>query len=297
MKFSRSEWITIRGLRYHVRHWGRDDAPMLFMLHGWMDVSATFQFLVDALAGEWHVIAPDWRGFGLSEHAASTYWYPDYLADLESLLDHYSSYHAVTLLGHSLGANVAAIYAGVRPARLAKLILLEGFGVAATSPTQAPSHYAKWLDQLREPALLRTYASAAEVALRLQKNNRRLSAERADFLSKHWARENTEGRWEVLADAVHRLPNPYLYRVDEVMACWSNITADVLWIEARDSELISRLGGELHGDACLLAARAEIDRRIAFIKKNHRLTVENAGHMLQHDQPEILALAIEQFLQ
>ena len=41
-------------------------APKLFLLHGWMDVGASFQFLVDALHGDWHVIAPDLRGFGRS---------------------------------------------------------------------------------------------------------------------------------------------------------------------------------------------------------------------------------------
>lgn len=296
MKPSRSEWIPIRGLRYHVRHWGSDDAPVLFMLHGWMDVSVTFQFLVDALAREWHVIAPDWRGFGLSDSAPSTYWFPDYLADLDFLLDHYSphnsSHSAVYLLGHSLGANIAAIYAGVRSERIEKLILLEGFGIPAPHAEQAPARYSAWLDQLQAPPVLRSYASVAEVVTRLQKNNPRLCSERAEFLAQHWAQKNADERWEILADPMHRLFNPYQYRVDEVMACWGNITADVLWIEACDSELMLRLGG----NKGMISARAEVDRRMAFIKAVTRLNVENAGHMLQHDQPEILAVAIEQFL-
>ena len=92
-----SEFVALRGLRLHVRCWG-DPAlatptrPPLVLLHGWMDVGASFQFVVDALAaieGESRcVIAPDWRGFGLSERCASdTYWFPDYLADLDALLD------------------------------------------------------------------------------------------------------------------------------------------------------------------------------------------------------------------
>jgi pimeloyl-ACP methyl ester carboxylesterase len=293
MKASRSESITIRGLRYHVRHWGRDGAPMLFMLHGWMDVSASFQFLVDALAQEWHVIAPDWRGFGLSEHAPGAYWHPDYLADLDALLLHYSPQHAVDLLGHSLGANVAGIYAGVRAQRVRKLILLEGFGMPAMQPQQAPARYAQWLDELRAPPAQPDYATQAEVAARLQKNNPRLSDERAAFLAGHWALQNAGGRWQILADSAHRLVNPYLYRVDEITACWAAITAPVLWVEAGDSELVPRLGGA----GGRSAARIEIERRIAFLRNVTTLMVEHAGHMLQHDQPEILAAAIEDFLQ
>ncbi|HZV66684.1 MAG TPA: alpha/beta hydrolase, partial [Telluria sp.] len=37
MKPSRSEFLTVRGLRTHVRHWGREGAPTIFMVHGWMD--------------------------------------------------------------------------------------------------------------------------------------------------------------------------------------------------------------------------------------------------------------------
>ena len=106
--------------------------------------------------GDWHVIAPDWRGFGLTERShADTYWFPDYLADLDAMLDHYAPGEAVNLLGHSMGGNVVGIYAGVRPERVRRLINLEGFGMPATAPEKAPRHYAKWLDELRQPAALR----------------------------------------------------------------------------------------------------------------------------------------------
>lgn len=289
MKPSRSEFITVRNLRYHIRHWGNDDAPALFMLHGWMDVSASFQFLVDALQRDWHVIAPDWRGFGLSDFAESGYWQPDYLADLEAILQHYAPQQPVNLLGHSLGANIAGIYAGVRPQRIAKLILLEGFGMPATRPDDAPKRYATWLDELQHPPGLRTYASQADVAARLQKNNPRLNDARAMFLAGHWAAPDASGNWALRADPQHRLTNPTLYRVEEVMACWQKISAPVLWAEAKNSELVPRFGPPE-------MARAEIDRRIAHLADVTILMVDDAGHMLQHDQPEILARAIEDFL-
>lgn len=287
---SRSEFLTIRGLCYHVRHWGREGAPVLCMLHGWMDVSATFQFLVDAIQRDLHVIAPDWRGFGQSEVAAGGYWFPDYLADLDALLGHYSPDEPVDLLGHSLGANVAGIYAGVRAGRVRRLILLEGFGMPAATPDQAPRRYAQWLEELRDPPTLRPYATRQDVARRLQRNNPRLSDARADFLSEHWATQDAHGQWTLQADARHRLSNPVLYRLEEVMACWQTVRAPVLWVDAADSELMPRFGDTQ-------AARDEIERRKAHLANVRSLTVADAGHMLHHDQPERIAQAIDAFLE
>jgi pimeloyl-ACP methyl ester carboxylesterase len=290
MKPSRSDFIAIRRLRYHVRHWGTPGAPKLFMLHGWMDCAASFQFMVDCLQGDWHVIAPDWRGFGLTETPpADCYWFPDYVADLDAILRHYSPDEAVNLLGHSMGGNVVAIYAGVRPQRVKRLINLEGFGLPATRPEQSPDRYAKWLDALQQPGSLRAYGSQAEVAARLQKTNPRLTDERATFLAAHWARPNADGVWEILGDPAHKLPSPLLYQEAEVLACWKAATAPVLWVEAEQTEMWRWMGPKA-------TARAEIDRRIGFIAQVETRMVADAGHMLHHDQPQVLAEMIEQFL-
>lgn len=121
MKASRSEFLAVRGRRYHLRIWGEDDAPTLVVLHGWGDVSASFQFVVDELPGNWRVVAPDWRGFGLTQWNDGPYWFPDYLADLDALLEHYSPNEPARIVGHSMGAIVASLYAGVRPERIARL--------------------------------------------------------------------------------------------------------------------------------------------------------------------------------
>jgi pimeloyl-ACP methyl ester carboxylesterase len=291
IKQSRCEFITLRGLQYHVRHWGNQDAPKLFMLHGWMDVAASFQFVVDCLQQDWHVIAPDLRGFGLTASpGADSYWFPDYLADLDAMLEHYAPGQVVNLLGHSMGGNVATIYAGVRPERIARLINLEGFGLPVTYAQQAPGRYALWLDELRQKPVLRSYPSQAAVAARLQKTNPRLSDARAAFLSAHWAAENAQGSWDILADPAHKLTSPLLYQVGEIMACWQAITAPVLWVEASDTDVWKWMGPKAE-------ARIEIDRRIGFISNVTTAMIEDAGHMLHHDQPEVLARLVEDFLQ
>ena len=290
MKPSRSEFIKVRGLNYHVRHWGNPDAPMLFMLHGWMDVAASFQFVVNSLEGDWHVIAADWRGFGRTDNTgADSYWFLDYLGDLDAILAHYSPTTPVDLLGHSMGGNVVTIYAGVRPERVRRLINLEGFGMPTTSAEVAPARYAKWLDELRTPAQLRGYPTQAAVASRLQKTNPRLTDARAAYLSGQWAAPDDTGTWQILGDPAHKLSSPILYRVEEVIACWKRIAAPVLWVEAAQTDVWRWMGPKE-------AARLEIDRRIAHIPQVQTAMIEDAGHMLHHDQPEILAQLIEGFL-
>ena len=290
MQASRSEFLTIRGLRTHVRHWGREGAPILFMSHGWMDMSASFQFVVDHLAGDWHVIANDWRGFGLSERTHSdTYWFPDYVADLDALLAHYSPDAPVNLLGHSMGGNVVSMYAGVRPERVARLINLEGIGLMGARPEQAPKRMAKWLDELRSPPVMRAYASLDEVAGRLQKTNPRLPGERAAFLAEHWSARNDAGEYEILGDPAHKMSGPLLYHLDEMIEMWKRISAPVLWIEAAETEMWRWMGpqGEM---------RAEVDRRLAHMARVEAHIVAEAGHMVHHDQPAQLARLIEAFL-
>jgi len=287
MRPSESLFFDIRRLRYHVRHWRGDPARRMVLLHGWMDVSASFQFLIDALTGDWDVYAPDWRGYGLTDRGHSDcYWFPDYLADLDALLERIQPAVPVNLVGHSLGGNVAALYAGVRPPRVAKLVNLEGFGMSATRPEQAPERYARWLDELREPPGLRPYQSFAALADRLQKTNPRLARERAEFLATHWGRQAEDGSVALRGDPAHKIINPILYRYPEARAVWLQVTAPVLWVDASASDTLKRMG---------VSQDEYAERRAAFGRLRH-VTVSDAGHMLHHDQPEQLARLIEEFL-
>ncbi|MBA4177186.1 MAG: alpha/beta hydrolase [Leptothrix sp. (in: Bacteria)] len=294
-------FVPVRQLRYHVHRWGDESLasagrPPLVLLHGWMDVGASFQFLVDALAEaeglERLVIAPDWRGFGLTEApGADTYWFPDYLGDLDALLDALlpvERFPLVDLLGHSMGGNVAMSYAGLRPARIRRLVNLEGFGLPATRPEQAPRRLLQWLDDLKAPQTLRDYASLDAVAQRLQKNNPLLTPEQAAWLAPHWSRQGEDGRWHVLGDPAHKRVNPVLYRVDEVLATWQAITAPLLWAEGDLTDTAKWWGHRY--------SRAEFDARLAVVPQVRRVRLSPCGHMLHHDQPMALAQHVRAFL-
>ncbi len=287
IKTSRSDFITVRGLRYHVHLWGDISKPKLFLFHGWMDVGASFQFLVDAFKRDWHVIAPDWRGFGLSEWPHDGYYFPDYIGDMDTILDHYSSNEPVNLIGHSMGGNVAGLYAGARPEKIKKLIALEGFGLPRTAPEKAPSRYAKWLDELREKPGFRPYKNFTEVAQRLQKTNPRLPDDKAAFLAEHWSHALPNGDVVLNSDPRHKTSNPVLYRIEEAFACWSAITAPTLWVIADQTDLI---------DKWIKEDPATFNLRKKPFKQYSEAIVKNAGHMLHHDQPQALAEIIEPFL-
>jgi pimeloyl-ACP methyl ester carboxylesterase len=287
LRNSDSQFLDIRGLRYHVRHWRHDGAPKMVLLHGWMDVSASFQFVVDALERDWDLYAPDWRGYGLTDWGKSDcYWFPDYIADLDFLLEFIEPREAVNLVGHSLGGNVAALYAGVRPERVRKLVNLEGFGLAATQPGEAPERYARWLAELHDPPRLRSYDNFSALAKRLRQANVRLTEERAEYLARHWGREAGDGSVVLRGDPAHKIVNPVLYRYDEVRACWEEVSAPVLWVDGEESQTLKRLG---------LDREQHAERRGAF-RKLRQVTIPGAGHMLHHDQPEAVARAIERFL-
>ncbi len=292
MNISQSDFVTVRGVRLHVRRWGDRGAPMLFMLHGWMDVSASFQFVVDALRGDWQVIAPDARGFGLSDwpvaaRGGGNYWFHEYLADLEVLLDHYAPTGQVNLVGHSMGANVVCLYAGARPERVRRVVDLEGFGLAPARAADAPRRLTAWLDDLRAPPSLKTYGTLDDVAARLVKTNPRLAPERARFLAQHWSRRGEDGRYLLLADPAHKLHGPLLYRLDEVMATWANVSAKVLHVEAVASPTLSMLAGTI--------PLPEFKARFKAFPDWREKLIEDAGHMLHHDQPERIAALIEAF--
>jgi pimeloyl-ACP methyl ester carboxylesterase len=294
-RVSRSEFVPIRNLRYHVRIWGEPapGKPPLVMVHGWMDVAASWQFVVDAFAQDRYVIAPDWRGYGLTQSPATdNYWFPDYLADLDFLLDHYAQDTPVDLVGHSMGGNIAVLYAGARPGRIRKLVNLEGFGMPATKPSQAPGRYAKWIDELksfhRGEKDLKSYDSIDGVARRLMRTNRRLTQDKADWLAQHWAREEADGRWHILGHPAHKIINANLFRVDEVLEIYKAITAPLLAVEASDDSL-----GQWWQGRYTLAEYHERLKSVSDMRLGH---IADAGHMLHHDQPAALALLIEDFI-
>jgi pimeloyl-ACP methyl ester carboxylesterase len=290
-----SAFFGVRGLRYHANLWGEPaqvtrERPLLVLMHGWMDVGASFQFVVDAMRDGRTIAAADWRGFGRTAAPPLTdsYWFADYLGDLDGLLDALSPDAPVDLAGHSMGGNVVMTYAAARPERVRRLVNMEGFGLPEAKADQAPERLRQWLDELKTPQRLKPYASLDDVAARLIKNNPRLKPEHAAWLAAHWAERRDDGQWHILGDPAHKRVNPALYRKDEVLESWKRIAAPTLWVEGDETDP-TRWWGHRY-------PRSEFDARIALVKNLQRVRLASCGHMLHFDQPRALAEALDGFL-
>lgn len=282
---SRSEFVRIRGLRYHVRRWGDPRQPLLILGHGFLDASATFAPLVAPLLDVCQVLMPDWRGLGYTQWPVDGYWFADYVADLDALVEHYAGESApLWLAGHSMGAQVASLYAGLRPERVSRLILLDGLFTPDMPPTLAADRYRRWLRQLRLPMRAKTYASFEALAERIRLQHPQLSAAQALFVARGWAADDGRGRVRLLADPRHRLNMPTLHRAAESMAIWRQIRAPTLFIDGSASNLHA-----------LISAEERAARRACFAQREESI-VEGAGHMLHFDAPQRTGELMADFL-
>ena len=282
---SRSEFIRVRGLRYHVRRWGDLAKPQVFLLHGFLDVSATWQPVAEGLLDRFQVLAPDLRGFGYSEWPQDGYWFQDYVGDLQFIADHYSPDAPIRLVGHSMGAQIASLYAGLRAERVAQLVCLDGLFLPDMDFALAPKRGRRWLDELKDLPKQKTYASFTELAGRIRKQHPDLPPDRAEFVARCWGREDGHGRIGLCADPKHRLSGPGLYKVEESMAIWREVTAPTLFVDGGLSPFTKAIPAE------------EAQRRRGAFRDQRSVRVGQGTHMLHFSAPAETARAIAAFLQ
>lgn len=288
LRAPRHETLRLRGLDIHLTRWGpppSETVPPVFLLHGWLDTGGTFQFLVDALRQDWPMVALDWRGFGRSEWPQQGYWFPDYLGDLDALLDQLSPAVPARLVGHSMGGNIACSYAGIRPERVRCVVNLEGFGLARTSAEQAPARLRKWLDQVKSGPTPKDYGSFDELAAVIRFRYPRFSLPQSKFVAEAWGRLDGAGRVRLAGDPRHHWVNPILYKREDTEACWRDLRAPLLMLVGEKSDYPAKLGVDGTEEAFrALFPHMEIAQ------------VAGAGHMLHIERPDLAAPLVESFL-
>ncbi len=135
--------LKIKDIEIHTLQWGNPEGLPVLALHGWLDNAASFTHLAPLLE-HCNVIAVDLPGHGLSGHWSNFNHYHLWagVEDVELILDALG-WQTCHLLGHSMGATMATMYAATFPKRLASLTLIEAIGPMAGTLDEAPQRLAE----------------------------------------------------------------------------------------------------------------------------------------------------------
>ncbi|MES1932575.1 alpha/beta hydrolase [Salinisphaera shabanensis T35B1] len=282
--------VRLGEIDYAVREAGNPNGQPLVLLHGLMDTGASFEPLVAAMQAiepdRYHYIAPDWRGHGATTAINDSYWFPNYLLDLERLLDTLVGRdEPVALIAHSMGGQVASLYAGTRPERISHLVTLDSLNVPDSSVAGVPDRYRRWLDAHALPPSEKVYDDLDTTASRIAKRYPELNDTITRNLAEQWTEiEDEDGRRRMRVDPWHRVPLPYAFRAAEAKALWREVSAHVLCIDGGDSP------------AKYFCGEAEMaERRACFADLRH-IVVDGCGHMLHLQKPQTIADHICTFL-
>ena len=282
--------LRIGELDYAIRDTGDPNGRPIVLLHGLMDTGASFEPLVEAMQalapGRYRYIAPDWRGHGDSDAIHDSYWFPTYLLDLERLLNELIDGDTpVTLIAHSMGGQVASLYAGTRPARVSNLVTLDSLNVPDSDTREVPSRYRRWLDAHATPPGAKVYDDIETAASRIAARYPELDESTIRRLAEQWtAAADPQGRRRMRVDPWHRVPLPYAFRAAEAKSLWREVSARVLCIDGGDSP------------AKYFCGEAEMaERRACFTDLRH-IVVDGCGHMLHLQKPQAIARHICTFL-
>lgn len=275
-------WTSRDGLKLHYRDYsGPDDRPPLLCLHGLTRNSREFENLAERLAGDWRVIAVDFRGRGLSEHdpVPSRYLPPTYAADILQLLDELRVAEAV-FIGTSLGGLVTMIVAGFSPQRIAGAVIND------VGPELDPAGIERISGYVGQPLLFRNWDEAA-AAFGEKYRDMHPAYGRDEWLryAKRVARETDRG---VEFDYDMAIAEPFRAMDDKTAA------AGNAWplLRALAGRPVLILRGE-HSD--LLTPRIA-ERMRDSIPGAELVTVPNVGHAPDFDEPESIA-AVDRLLE
>lgn len=270
-------------LRLHYLDWGNDGAPPLLLVHGIHDHCRSWDWFVESFRANYHVVVPDLRGHGDSDWAVgSSYTLVDYVYDIAQLIRQLSI-APLTIVSHSLGGTIAALYSGLYPDHVDKLVIIEGVGLypgfADSNPATKVRH---WIDAGRNLSgrTVRKYPSIEAAYQRMHETNPHLSTEQARHLSMHASNQNEDGTFSWKFDNYTRNRAPYDMSHNDMITLWEAITAKTLIVNSTSGypHRIGQDGTDTHFQNLTMAK------------------VANAGHWTHHDQLDEVVATVSEFL-
>lgn len=288
MSAPREKTADSLGLTIHYLEWGEPDGEPLVLVHGFLDLAYSWRIFVDELLPRsrrsLRIIAPDCRGHGDSGWvgAGGYYHFPDYVLDLERVL-RVAGVGQVKLIGHSMGGTISFLYTGAFPRRVDQLVLIEGIGPVGMQFSDAPQRMEQWIAEVNQRGRnhFRQYSSIAAGASQLCQTNPRLNAGFALELARAGMKQRDNGKWIWKFDPLHRTATPQPFYTDQAVAFLRRIACPVLIVDGKDSHQ---------------KPRSDKAQRYASLADHRQATIDDAGHMVHHDNPRQLADVVARFL-
>ncbi len=274
-------------LRLHYIDWGNPGAPPLLLIHGGRDHCRSWDWVARALRHEWHVIAPDLRGHGDSQ------WSPDgnysmaaYVYDLAQII-HRQELAPLSIIGHSLGGNIALRYAGIYPEAVRQLVVIEGLGPSPTKLAERgkrliDDRMRAWIEEQRSLAgrAPRRYASSEEALRRMQDDNTHLTTDQARHLTQHGISQNEDGSYSWKFDNYVRSQAPADMTQADLEYLWSRIACPTLLVYGNES----------------WASNPSRAGRARHFRNARVVSFERAGHWVHHDRFDAFVAEVRGFL-
>jgi pimeloyl-ACP methyl ester carboxylesterase len=274
-------------LRLHYFDWGNAGAPPLVLVHGGRDHARSWDRVAEQLCGSWHVIAPDLRGHGDSQWSLDgSYTMAGYLYDLAQLVER-RALAPVSLVGHSLGGNIATRYAGIYPDKVRRLVSIEGLGpspkvLAERGAKSMAERLRDWIESQRGLAgrMPRRYATMEDAVARMQAANKHLSLEQARHLTRYGVDQNEDGTFSWKFDPYLHVFPPIDLAVADIEALWARVACPTLLVYGKES----------------WASNPQEDGRARHFKNARVVMVEKAGHWVHHDRTDFFVDLVRGFL-
>jgi pimeloyl-ACP methyl ester carboxylesterase len=280
-------FVTVNGLSHALHEFKAPGVPpndrVVLLVHGFLDAGGSWDLLADPLArAGYRVLAPDLRGFGATARvgAGGYYHFPDYTADLEELTDWIAA-PWLAVVGHSMGGGVATMFAGARPEKVAKLVVMEGLGPMNDPPELAVDRCRKWMNDRKKIVREPRSVERESALVRLRATHPRLAD---DLLSTRLdkllvTREDGASTWAW--DPLHRSVSPTPFNAAAYCSFLRAIECPVLFVDG------GPLGWHPPDEA----------ERLACIRRLETASFPEAGHMMHWTAPEAVAQAILAFLE
>lgn len=274
--------LELRGLTGDLAalRWGDPSATPVLALHGWLDNAASFSPLSRYLEG-YQLVAMDFAGHGFSQHRppGAIYHFLDHVADVAHAVRSLG-WTRLTLVGHSLGANVAVVFSAAYPDLVERLVLIDGVGPTSGSADDSVARLRKSIDAGLDPATPRRTGYpdwATLISARCQASP--ISSAAAELLVRRNAYEQ-DGEIRLRSDRRLRQPSP-VYLVEEaVMTFLEGVSAATLVILAAEG---------------VVQSRPVTHQRIAAMANARKVTLPGRHH-LHMDSPDVVAGAMLPFL-